>query len=260
MKYSQFNSVLPYGDRYALCNTFEDKVIFMEPDLKELLHTAEKEGIERLKTVHPTFYSYLITHRFLVADALDEVEAVKKISRAIDESPENFHLTVNPTMNCNFKCWYCCESHIKDSRFQVDIIDKINQFISKTLSEEKLKHFSLAFFGGEPLLCFRKNVVPIIEHLLPECRKHEKTYHLIFTTNGYLINPEFIDYFLSRNIRCHFQITLDGYRATHDKVRYVSQTKGSYFKILENIKQLIENKFYVRFRINYTDENLSDTY
>lgn len=260
MKYSQFNSILPYGDLYALYNTFEGKVILIEPDLKELRLASEKEGIKSLKAVHPTFYQYLITHGFLVKNALDEVEAVKRISKDVDESLEHFHLTVNPTMNCNFKCWYCYETHVKNSRLQVDIIDKINRFISKRLLEKELKHFSLAFFGGEPLLYFRKNVVPIIEYLLLECRKRRKSYHISFTTNGYLINQEFIDYFLSHDIRCYFQITLDGYRAVHDKVRYVNQRRGSYFKILNNVKQLIRNKFHVRLRINYTDKNLADTY
>lgn len=260
MKYSQFNSVIPYRDRYALYNAFEDKVVFLEPDLKELLFAAQREGVTELESIHPTFYQYLATHRFLVRDDADEVEAVKRISKAVDENPAHFHLTVNPTMNCNFKCWYCYETHIKSSRLEADVIDKIKRLISKRLAEKELKHFTLALFGGEPLLYFEKNVVPIIEHLVPECRQYDKSYNVGFTTNGYLINSKFVDYFLSRDIKCHFQITLDGYRATHDQVRFVSRTRGSYFKILDNIKQLIKNRFYVRLRINYTDKNLADTY
>ena len=38
MKFSQFNSVIPFHDQYAIFNSFSQKVIFMEPKLHALLH------------------------------------------------------------------------------------------------------------------------------------------------------------------------------------------------------------------------------
>ncbi|MCX8481481.1 MAG: SPASM domain-containing protein, partial [Sediminibacterium sp.] len=78
--------------------------------------------------------------------------------------------------------------------------------------------------------------------------------------NAYLINQEFIDYFTKNKITCSLQITLDGYKEKHDLVRFVSAKKGSYDEIIQHIKLLITNHFFVRLRVNYTDKNITDTY
>jgi uncharacterized protein len=140
------------------------------------------------------------------------------------------------------------------------MIDSINKFCTKTLQKKGLKQFTLSFFGGEPLLYFKRDVIPIIDHFLHEVRQTNVEYDIGFTTNGYLVSQEFIDYFKKNKISCGLQITLDGYKEKHDMVRFVSASKGSYSKIIENIKLLINNHFFVRLRINYTDKNIHDTY
>lgn len=259
MKYSQFNSIMAHEEKFALYNSFEQKVIFLDPELKELLEAGISEGIDNLENIHPSFYEYLYNNNFLIENDIDEVEKVKVISKEIDENPSTYMLTINPTMNCNFKCWYCYETHIKKSKLENNDIEKINKFIDSTTLNKKLEHFTLSFFGGEPLLYFNRNVTPLIDHFTDACAKKNIAYDIYFTTNGYLINEDFINYFKKNNIKCSLQITLDGYREDHDKVRYVSKNKGSYFEIINNIKLLINNHFFVTLRINYTNENLPNT-
>ena len=159
-------------------------------------------------------------------------------------------------MNCNFKCWYCYESHVKTSSFSRNMISRVGRFIEKTTKKDSMHFFNLAFFGGEPLLYFKRDVVPVIEKLQEECIKNKVDYGVGFTTNGYLINDDFIDFFKSRNIIPSLQITLDGDKEEHNKVRYVSSSKGSYDVIIKNTKRLLENHFPVRLRLNYTSKNI----
>ncbi|NLR62481.1 radical SAM protein [Chitinophaga polysaccharea] len=260
MKFSQFNSIIPYSGKFALYNAFAQKVIFLDTDLKDILQAAIHEGVDELQHVHPSFYEYLVKKAFLVDNDVDEIEKVKQLSKSIDENPDSFILTINPSMNCNFKCWYCYETHVKNSRLTPEMIDRINAFITQTANQEGMNYFQLAFFGGEPLLYFQKEVVPLIDTYIRECRKNNLQTGISFTTNGYLINQEFIDYFNNNNISCTLQITLDGYKEKHDLVRFVSANKGSYDKIIENVKLLISNKFFVRLRINYTDMNIEGSH
>lgn len=260
MKYSQFNSIIPFEGKFALYNSFNQKVIFIEQILKDILDAARIEGIQGLREIHPTFYDYLVEHAFLVPAEEDEVEKVKTLSREVDENTNSFLLTINPSMNCNFKCWYCYETHVRDSRLNPAMIEKINKFVAKTASKPGMKHFSLSFFGGEPLLYFKKDVTPIIDFFHAACQKHNIEFALSFTTNGYLVNQEFVDYFTSRNITCALQITLDGYKENHDQVRFVNASKGSYDQIINNIRLLVNNQFFVRLRINYTEKNVDGTY
>lgn len=259
MKFSQFNSIVPVEDKFALYNSFTQRVIFLVPDLKDLLVAAINEGIDNLEQYHPTFYQYIREQEFLVEDSHDEVAKVKEISERIDNSPHDFLLTINPTMNCNFKCWYCYETHVKNSKLTVDILEKTKRFIARTVNDNnELKTFSLSFFGGEPLLYFKESVIPIIDFAQQICRNEGKHFTVGFTTNGYLINDFFVDYFKGINMSCFLQITLDGYKEEHDSVRFVNAKRGSYDEIVKNIKVLISNKFPVQLRVNYTDKNIAN--
>jgi uncharacterized protein len=260
MKYSQFNSIIPFEGKYALFNAFTQRAMFLEDTLKDILNAAKTEGIDGLQEIHPTFYDYLTNQSFIVPSEVNEVDKVKALVKQTDENETSFLLTVNPSMNCNFKCWYCYETHVKDSRLSPVMIDKINRFITNTADKPEMKYFSLSFFGGEPLLYFKKDVTPIIDAFSTTCREKKIDFSVSFTTNGYLVNQEFIDYFTERDLTCSLQITLDGYKEKHDEVRYVNANKGSYEQIIKNIRLLVSNKFFVRLRVNYTEKNLGDAY
>lgn len=261
MKYSQFNSIIPYNNKYALYNTFNDSVIILEEELRDLVEAGIKEDISSLKEYHPTFYDYLCDNKYIIDDKIDEVEQVKEIVNLIDRNESVFRLTVNPTMNCNFKCWYCYETHIKDSKIEYSVLDAIKKFITNKVLDKNLKLFEISFFGGEPLLYFKKNVIPILDHLKDECIKNDVIYAISFTTNGYLINQDFIDYFIKNEMSCSIQITFDGHKEEHDKVRFVSKTRGSYDKIVDNIKKLLKYEcFSIRARVNYTDLNIHNSF
>src|ERR1041385_2860698 len=216
MKYSQFNSVVLVDQDYVMFNSFNHKVIFLVPELNDLLQAAIKEGVDGLKNYHPSFYEYLVCNGFIIDDSIDEVEKVKQLRKSIDENNSDFILTVNPTMNCNFQCWYCYETHIKDSKLDNNNIEKINKLIKKITADPQIKTFSLSFFGGEPLLYFRNNVKPIIDFYTEHCIKEKIQPTIGFTSNGYLINDDFIDYFKEKGITCGLQITLDGHGDDHD--------------------------------------------
>jgi len=260
MKYSQFNAVIPFQERFALFNSFTQKVIFIEELLKELLETSQEQGCNYLQAVHPTFYDYLVAEEFFVPKTTDEIAKVKQVVKSVDENTDGFLLTINPTMNCNFKCWYCYETHLPTSRLSDDTIQHIQRFIDFKFQNSQLNYFNLSFFGGEPLLYFKKNVIPIVDFYLANCRNKNITPQIGFTTNGYLIDSSFIDYFKHNDTRCTLQITLDGHRIQHDQVRYVSKNKGSYDKIVQNIKLLVQNGFFVNLRVNYTTENIENAY
>lgn len=255
MKLSQFNSVVPYKGEYLLYNSFSNRFLVIKPLLRDLLEAARSEPVDELGRIHPPFYNALKEGTFIVDDEKNEVEEVKKISRLVDMDESHFRLTINPTMNCNFKCWYCYETHIKNSRMTAGIISRTNAFITRTATNGHLKSFFLSWFGGEPLLCFDDVVLPVLKHFTQTCEENNLIKGANFTTNGYLINEKMVALFKQYSVT-HLQITLDGYREDHDKVRFVSRKKGSYQEIIDNIKLLLRNEMSVTMRINYTLDNI----
>uniref|UniRef100_F4C9X7 Radical SAM domain protein n=1 Tax=Sphingobacterium sp. (strain 21) TaxID=743722 RepID=F4C9X7_SPHS2 len=259
MKYSQFNNLIFYKEgKYLLYNALTNNFMIIQELLRDLLLAAKAEyNIEGLADIHPTFYRKLIDDGFIVRAEVDEVAKVRKIREEVDlMNKDEFILTINPTMNCNFNCWYCYESHIKDSKMEDITIDHVKDFIRNVVSERpSLKYFSIAWFGGEPLLQYRRVVKPIQEFCKYFLSEHGIKFSASFTTNGFLINKEMIKLFRETNASS-FQITLDGNRVLHNAVRFVNSKKGSYDEIIQNILALCRAGFFVALRINYTKTNL----
>lgn len=225
------------------------------PLLKDLLEAASIEGVDNLATVHPLFYQALASGKYLVDNSDNELEKVKRISKAIDLDERFYRLTINPTMNCNFKCWYCYETHIKGSRMSQDIIARTNKLIDSVTDNPALEQFALSWFGGEPLLYFEDIVLPIMQHFTAVCAAKNISAGIGFTTNGYLITEKMAATFGKYPISS-LQITLDGSEEDHDMIRYVSKSRGSYREIIQNIKLLLRHGINVTTRINYTTKNI----
>ncbi len=258
MKLSMFNTVLPYENSFILFNTLNKSSMLIDEFLKELLEYGKKNNdIIELKKIHPEFYNELLKMGFIISSKKDEIEDVKKLMNFVNEDDSSFYLIVNPTMNCNFKCWYCYETHIKDSKMSNTNLNKIKNLISNKTQDNKLKTFTLAFFGGEPLLYYKQTVLPLMEYCYPLFTQNNIHLRIFITTNGFLINDEMIKDFRRYNVS-DFQITLDGDEKSHNKVRYVTNDRGSYKEIIGNIIKLVKNNFHITMRINYTTENIGN--
>jgi len=257
MKVSQFNSYIPYQNKYVIYNAFSNEFLLLEPLLHDLIQASiNEDSVEKLQSIHKDLYNVLEEKGFIVTKETDELQKVKDLRDSVDFDESSFHLFINPTMNCNFKCWYCYETHIKSSKMSDEIIVKTRELIVKNVvKNKKVQRFILSWFGGEPLLYFEKTVLPILSFAHKISSDRDVQFYCDFTTNGYLINEEMIESFKKYGVSS-FQITLDGNEEKHNKVRFVSKSRGSYKEIIHNIKLLCTNQFKVAVRINYTKDNL----
>lgn len=258
MKTSKFNSFFPHDNKIVGYNAYNNDFTILDPELYELFLAAERENIDELEEVHPGFYQHMQDKGFIVQTNTDEIQKVKSLVYEIDQANNgNFHVIINPTMNCNFKCWYCYETHIKDSKMGELEIQKVLTYIRLILNQKELKQFSLSWFGGEPLLYFNKTVLPILEEVSHICKDKNIKLYSDFTTNGLLINQKLLDDCLKFGVN-HMQITLDGHRERHNQVRFISKEKGSYDEIIKNIKLCLKNKIDISCRLNISKETLGD--
>ncbi|MGQ8867527.1 radical SAM protein [Myroides sp. TSA_177.3] len=260
MKTSFYNHFFENEGKVIGYNAITDHFLILEPILYDLFIAGWSEGkIHELKLIHEDFYNILISRGFLIEDYVDELENIIAISDKTDSDYSLFEMTINPTMNCNFKCWYCYETHIKKSKMDEVTIQRVISLVDEVLLKKSttLKTFHLQWFGGEPLLYFEKTVLPLLEEIYPKFYKTGIQFISGFTTNGLLINQKMLDQCKRLGVKT-FQITLDGYRDRHNQVRFVSKTKGSYDEIVANIKLCLQNRFYVVARINISAETISD--
>ena len=238
-------------------NSLENDFIFLSDELYALYTQALSDNITELKTLHPDFWEVLTNKHFVVSAEVDPLQQVKGLVYSIDYDSDIYHLIINPTLNCNFKCWYCYETHIKGSKMDNATIEKVKKHIIGELSRKNTKHLTISWFGGEPLLCYKQVVLPILEFANQYTTDKNIGFNSNFTSNGVLISDTVLGSFERLKID-GFQITLDGHRDRHNNVRYFSNKKGSYDIIVSNIKKCLKHKVHVTCRINISKDTFAD--
>lgn len=216
MKYSIYNSIIETKSGLnVLYSGLSDRFVVFKKDLTPFLNS----DVELLKEKSESLYSMLVEADAIISKDRDEFVEIKEISEKIDEAPHECKIIVNPTMDCNFKCWYCYENHVKGSKINVDTLESVKLLIDQSVGNESIKMLDLSFFGGEPLLEYDA-VRELIDHLRSKCEKREIGYNIGFTSNGNLIDDQIIEHLTMVADSKSFQITLDGDREKHNRVRY----------------------------------------
>jgi len=167
------------------------------------------------------------------------------------EREYGLHIIILPHEGCNFRCVYCYEK-LKRGRMEADIVNGIKALVEQKIND--YNRFIVSWYGGEPLLA-----LDIIHELSDEfidiC--DDVPYFSFLTTNGYLLTPDVVKSLLKRQVK-GFQITLDGYKSYHNKMRKLKNNKGTYDKIIDNLMEMrkINGDFNVTIRINFNNDTL----
>lgn len=102
----------------------------------------------------------------------------------------------------------------------VKTMDSIKRHIDHMIDIERIESLRLEWFGGEPMMCLNSVVEPISSYAQKKCRQTDIPYVASATTNGYYLVPETIGD-IKKLCFDRFQITIDGCKAEHDKVKCV---------------------------------------
>lgn len=251
MKYSMYNTLVSLTDKYSLLyNSYSNIYLVLSSTLRNAIENFTLEIINKL---YPVLYCQLVEAGCIINDSENEIELVEKRIRTVDQNDDTFWLTINPTINCNFRCWYCYEKHISKSKMNNNVLNNTLLFMDKTASQQNLKTFNLNFFGGEPLLYYQDVVLPIMEHYNRLLKRNSLEGFIGFTTNGYLIDDKMIVSFKENRVDS-FQITLDGFGKEHDKTRHLYGGKGVFRQDCGKYHQIVTMWFSRYFEIELYEE------
>ena len=255
MKTSNYCIPVDEGDGVLLFNSFSQAFMMLSPTRFAEIYTNGQFAQDRLSNDERNL---LTKNGFLVDDTTDEVAMLLSARQQARLSKRNYELIVNPTLDCNLRCWYCYENHHAGSRLSPEMLERIKKHIDLQWQMDKFEELDLSFFGGEPLLA-TVQVVELIEFAQQFCQQHNIKLNVGFTTNGTAIGDHIIN--TLHGTDCSFQITLDGHRDKHDSVRKLKGSeRGTFGIITGNIINLLNMlpQAHVTLRINYDAQTLAE--
>ncbi|MEL6610751.1 MAG: radical SAM protein [Bacteroidota bacterium] len=136
---------------------------------------------------------------------------------------------------CNLKCLYCYEEHNgSNARRRLMSFEMAKECVDYLIERSgRRPDLQITFFGGEPLLNFKvmQQVVEYCETVGPE---HGKRFTFETITNGSLLKPEIVDYFIEK--RFMLMVSLDGYREMNNFNRPSVSGHDLYDTILRNAR------------------------
>lgn len=212
--------------------------------------------LDAIKELHPDLYAVLENEKFIVDDTdIEEQDVVNKITEDY-LSTNHVEITINPTLDCNLRCWYCYEEHREKSVMEKDTINHTISYIKTFLKKHEVKTLRISFFGGEPLLYFKKVIVPLVSDITEACKQTSTELYFSFTTNGLLLSKPFFAFFKEVASKVNIQVAFDGNRDLHNKVKYLGTDFSCYDSTIANVKNAIEKGFQVVVRCNYAKDTI----
>lgn len=255
-KWNKYNFIAEKDEKvYTLFNSSTNNLMFMLKEVKEII-VDNINSIGKIRLIHPDLYFFLKKKEFIVDDDFDEVkDAINRIQNNPVFS-DYFELIINPTLDCNLRCWYCYEHHQKRSSVNEEIMKSIMCFIKNKVESRELNEILISFFGGEPLLKFNEVIWPLINFTQKICTENKKKIYVSFMTNAVLLSSKIIDRLYDAGLCCTFQVPFDGSEEHHNKTKKYVNGKGTFDKIIGNVMYALSkgNRFIIR--CNYTSENL----
>lgn len=247
MIWSRYNILFEREGIYLFYNSLSNAFVELSEEIYRLL-TNYKAG-DVFSTEDETLMSKLKRMKAVVDDDAEEILKVKyyALTRRFDNRFVN--LTINPTLGCNFACPYCFEGEHRNVFMTDEVEEGIIEFVR---CKTEAKRLDVTWFGGEPLLAFKR-----IMSLTHKLQLLGLEYSAGMITNGYLLDEFVISQLKSLNIK-RIQITVDGLQEEHDKRRFLKGGRPTFERIVENLDLLnkLSPDVHVNIRVNIDSENM----
>jgi uncharacterized protein len=195
--------------------------LFQKLDRLKNIKFSEHELEEDAETLLQLKKSFII-----VENEPDDLLQYQAATWSQRKTENIYNITVAPTMDCNFKCYYCFEEHQK-LYINEDIIQRIAKYINGITNAI---HINFTWFGGEPLMAFEQMKALTYALKIPE--KTSTAFDMI--TNGYFLTEDVTDELKNMNIK-QIQLSIDGLFDDYNKVKFMKTDKSCFERVLKNI-------------------------
>ena len=230
-----------------LHNTLSGELLFLSPEESESLEGIQKEVSESI--------SELISHAFLIPEALDETRRVEQLrailhKRLVAEGNIN-HYNILPTTDCNARCFYCYESDIKHVNMTEETASHLVDYIAVHSGNKPVQ---LHWYGGEPTLGQKR-----IDQICSGLNERNIVFHSDMVSNSYLFTHDLVRHAKELWNLQEIQITLDGTESVYNRTKaFQGVSDNPYHRVLRNIGFFLDEGIRVNIRLNMDAHNVEN--
>ncbi len=250
MKLSRYNFLKRYENATVFFNAMTCALAIVDENFLCVLDDIKNNRYDE-KQYDLQLVSDMKNSGCIVDDGVDELERLEFFRNLAKYDMTNFGLTIAPTLDCNFRCKYCFETHPKGI-MSAEIQAALVKFVEQRL--EVAKSFSVTWYGGEPLLA-KDIIYSLSEKFLEICAKKNLEYDAFIITNASLMDDADIAAFKKYKIS-GAQVTIDGPPEIHDKRRRSIKNESTFDKLIDRVNALLSNDLSAIVRINIDKENI----
>ena len=261
-KLSNYNFEVEHDEHVLLYNGLSDKLLPVSYEEFSALETL-LEHLDVFEKMYPDLFNAFKKAGFIIDGDFDELAFIRLQNKKTVYNNRDYHITINPTLDCNLKCWYCSVDYAgtkhDKSHMSSETIEALKNHIMSLIVDRKADSILLDWFGGEPTMFYDEVIKPISLAIIPEIEKYGINFKQQITSNGTLFNEERLREMKEFKFN-FFQISTDGNEKQHNKVKYFADKSGSYKKVFENINLITDilPNAAVILRINYDKQTLKN--
>jgi uncharacterized protein len=190
---------------------------------------------------------------YVVNADVDERDELRRAYDATRRDDRAMMLTIAPTLGCNFACHYCFQGLDKPvTRMTPEVREATKAFLRDRLQGKRSLH--VTWYGGEPLMD-QASIWDISAAAIERADLLGVRYSAMMITNGYHLTLPVARKLAEARVG-KVQITIDGDQASHDARRHLVSGRGTFDRILKNIRRVAaEGLLKISVRVNLDGEN-----
>ena len=186
LQYSAYNYYTSYNNKQYIYNLLHGSLLVVDSLDKKYKDILLNQGdINRYEDKYPELFHVLSEEGFVYDTKTSEYDIIKFRYNKDVFMIRNFRLTVLPTLECNFNCWYCFEDKLS-GKLSKQHMDDIVDYVKRKVENREIDGIELDWFGGEPMLYFYEIIYPLSMDLKKIAFENGIPFHHHITTNGYL--------------------------------------------------------------------------
>ncbi|HSD13890.1 MAG TPA: radical SAM protein [Flavobacterium sp.] len=241
-KISRYIVPTTIGNKTIIFSTRTGKLTRLSQELWLSLTTSQIHLLpEKIKT-------HLEELKIIIPTETDEFETIVAENNRLNNS-DTLYEVIQPSADCQMGCFYCGQNH-ENKKIDPDTIDKIINTIASKITNGTYKRLHIGWFGGEPLIGLNQ-IRSITKRLKQICAENNLEYTAKIVTNGLLLSLATYKELCDELHISLIEITLDGIATDHNKRRNLKVgTKGTFEKILKNLKKITEIESRLKATIN----------